>query len=187
MNYNVTLTGTRPLIMHNARLADPLDPYTKALREITSKRKKTDDDLLEMSRREFLGGLYYSDEHGPCIPADNLMKCMVEGARLHKLGKEIGRAALLDEEEYRLDFDGPRELDAMFDVFAFRKGVRVGQQTVQRTRPRFPTGWQVKFGLTVDPSRLGTDDLKLILDASGDFAGLGEWRPRYGRFQWSMS
>src|SRR5882757_911382 len=61
------LEGTRPLLMHSGRLADPLDPAALDLAHITAKRPKTRADLEEISRREWYGGLWL---HGgrPCIP-----------------------------------------------------------------------------------------------------------------------
>ena len=62
------LTGLVPLILHNARLADPLDPISKAMKTVSSKRKKTDADFEELARLEFEGGLYMVDDE-PVIPA----------------------------------------------------------------------------------------------------------------------
>jgi hypothetical protein len=42
--------GTVPLIMHSCQGVNPLHPITKKLKEFTSKRVKTDEDLLEISR-----------------------------------------------------------------------------------------------------------------------------------------
>ena len=50
MKVRLTLTGVEPLLMHSDRLSDPLDPHAMALREVSSKRKKTDDDHREMAR-----------------------------------------------------------------------------------------------------------------------------------------
>ena len=36
----VKLTGLRPLIMHNGLMADPTNPYTVAIKKITSKGSK---------------------------------------------------------------------------------------------------------------------------------------------------
>ncbi len=44
------------LMMHNGRTKDPLDPYAKALKKLTGKRKKTDADYLEISRLEWEAG-----------------------------------------------------------------------------------------------------------------------------------
>ena len=38
------IIGSQPVMMHNGRLANPLDPYTKACKRISSKTKKSDED-----------------------------------------------------------------------------------------------------------------------------------------------
>ena len=51
--------GISPLILHNGRLSDPLDPTTAQLSKAVKdqKKRKTDDSLVEVCRIEFLGGL----------------------------------------------------------------------------------------------------------------------------------
>lgn len=52
----VKWTGTVPMLMHNERLADPLDPHTKALAALTSTRgnaKKTDAHIEDVARAEW--------------------------------------------------------------------------------------------------------------------------------------
>lgn len=57
--FTLTLTGVTPLLVHNARLADPLDPIVRQTKPISGKRSKTEEDHLELARLEFIGGLYY--------------------------------------------------------------------------------------------------------------------------------
>ena len=45
--------GIAPLLMHNGSLANPLNPKVKEMKEITSLRKKTDENHLELQRLEF--------------------------------------------------------------------------------------------------------------------------------------
>lgn len=52
------LTGIAPLLMHDNKAANPLNPYAKAMKALTGKRKKTDDDLAEIARIEWEAGLY---------------------------------------------------------------------------------------------------------------------------------
>ena len=40
MKVRLTATGTRPLIMHNVRLASPLNPFAKKLKELNAKFTK---------------------------------------------------------------------------------------------------------------------------------------------------
>jgi hypothetical protein len=68
LDLKMTWTGRTPLVVHNDQLANPLGSYTKAIKAISSKRAKTEDDHLEMSRIEWEGGLYIDPELGPFLP-----------------------------------------------------------------------------------------------------------------------
>jgi len=76
MKVRLTLTGTAPMLMHNIQLADPLNAIARAMKEISSKRKKTDEDQLRMAELEFKGGLYITDQLGPYVPGVNVEKCL---------------------------------------------------------------------------------------------------------------
>ena len=52
----VKITGSAALLMHSDRFANPLDPLAKAHKEMTGKRKKTDDDFIAIAKSEFIGG-----------------------------------------------------------------------------------------------------------------------------------
>lgn len=80
------ITGTSPLMMHSDRLANPLNPATKAHKELTGKRKKTDDDHLAIARSEFIAGAYYDEKLGFYIPGANFDATFLAGAKLQKLG-----------------------------------------------------------------------------------------------------
>ena len=41
-----------PLLQHDDKMANPFNDYTKRMKAISSKRKKTDDDLMEIARIE---------------------------------------------------------------------------------------------------------------------------------------
>ena len=42
-----------------------MNKFAKAMKAITSKRKKTDEDYIELARLEFFGGLYADDQGRP--------------------------------------------------------------------------------------------------------------------------
>ena len=52
---------------------------------------------------------------------------------------------------------------------------------VNRYRPIFKN-WELEFVIMVLDDRIETDVLKLALDEAGRTTGIGDWRPRYGRF-----
>src|SRR3546814_19161856 len=63
--------GKSPLMMHPDRLANPQNPATKAHKELTGKRKKTDDDHLAIAKSEFIAGAYWDEKEGFYIPGQN--------------------------------------------------------------------------------------------------------------------
>jgi hypothetical protein len=183
LKVKLTLTGTAPILMHNARLADPLDSYTKLLKTVSSKRTKTDDDHEEMARIEFLGGLYCDETMGPYIPGVNLHQCLIEGAKLTRRGRHVERGVVVMEEQLLLAYSGPRTPDELYADKNFRSRLSVGVTTsrVMRTRPKFPQ-WALEAHLVVDTGQLDLNDIGEIAETAGLMIGLGDYRPRYGRF-----
>jgi hypothetical protein len=49
----LTCTGTALMLMHNERLASPLNPYARRLAELTATRGKTEELLWQIARLEF--------------------------------------------------------------------------------------------------------------------------------------
>lgn len=182
--FTVEIEGIAPLLMHSARLADPLDEATKALAKVTSKRKKTDDDHGEVSRLEFLGSLYVSQEFGPFIPGQNLEACLFKGASRLKLGTALKSALLVPQNVNPLIYVGPRNADELWkqEQFVHRASVKVGTSRVIRTRPVFPT-WQVVFEGELDTEVVDQGQFENIAEIAGRLVGLGDWRPRFGRFK----
>jgi hypothetical protein len=176
------LTSVCPLLMHNGQMADPLNKFAKALKQVTSKRVKTDADYEEMARIEFLAGLYMSKD-GPVLPAQMIDAAMINGAKKSKEGVQA-KSGLFCPEHAILEYDGPRTTDELWEDERFRYAalVKVGTARVVRTRPIFES-WSavVKVNIeesVVNPSRV--DDWIVI---TGSMVGLGDWRPRYGRYE----
>jgi hypothetical protein len=179
----IEIRGTAPLITHNIRLANPLDPIAKAMKVISGKRKKTEDDLLQLARLEFEGGLYLDPDVGPFLPGENVEKCIVEGARVTKQGKQVERGLFVSDNVIPLIYKGPRTAEELWVDENFRNmaAVRVGQARVMRMRPMFRT-WALDVDAEIDPGLLAVESLQQIVDDSGAMVGLGDHRPRYGRF-----
>lgn len=182
MRFRITMTGTAPMLMHNGRLANPLDPATQALKALTSKRKKTDEDLVDIARAEFMGGLYIDPDVGPYIPGENIERSILDGAKLTKNGANIKRGMFIETDVNPLSYKGPRTADALWDDENFRhiRTVRNQMNRVSRCRPVF-NDWAVAAEGTLDESILDFRTLESIIEQCGLYIGLGDWRPRYGR------
>lgn len=183
IEFRITLTGSAPLLMHSSRLADPLNPATKALKKVTSKRTKTDDDHEEIARLEHMGSLYMDPDVGPFIPGENIARALVDGARISKQGVKVQRGVFINTDVNPLSYRGPRDAAGLWADENFRHiaSVKVGQSRTQRCRPQFRE-WKVEAEGLLDPTVLDLTDLEAIAVTAGQMIGLGDWRPRFGRF-----
>lgn len=182
--FRITCTGVKPLLMHNSRLSNPLNEVAKAMKRISGKRVKTDDDYEELARLEHLGGLYWDDEVGPYIPGQNFERCLVDAGRITKSGKKIERGVFVETDVNPLSYDGPRDIDGLWkdQNFRFAASVKVTTNRVTRTRPYFKE-WSVDAEGMFDPAVISVDELREIAQTAGTMIGLGDWRPRFGRFE----
>lgn len=188
----IELTGTTPLLMHNARLADPDDPYSRAIAAINAKRSsKTDDDNREVSRLQFAGGMYFDPDHGPYLPGPNLIRSLRNAGNLvqkNRGGKQIERGFILLTERAPLTYDGPRDLDELWGEgvsrFVDRRMVKIPQGgRVPTTRPIF-VHWAAAFEFELDAGEIDLDDFRAYADKAGRVEGVGDGRRiGYGRYR----
>lgn len=182
---SVKIKGLAPLLMHNGQLADPMNEHTRHLSEMVKalKKNKTDAAYEAAAKAEFMGGLYVDDNGEPCIPGESLEALIVEGARKSKLGKQA-KAAVLVEGNFPLQYKGPREAEKLWKAKFFKTcGAPVGPgRRVMRTRPMF-VDWALEFTIHYNADLLNRKDILTALQKAGAEAGLGDWRPRYGRFE----
>jgi hypothetical protein len=174
------ITGVAPLIMHNGVLADPLSSQSKSLAEL-NKRKKTDAEHAELARREFVHSLYL--ENGkPILTNEMLLAGLIQGAKKKKRGP-AAKAGLLVEEHAQLEYDGPHDALKLWQDLNFRLRVRtrVGQSAIMRTRPIFHK-WAAAFVVKFLPELLNAEEIGEFLTIQGNQIGIGDWRPRHGRF-----
>jgi hypothetical protein len=183
IEFNLTIEGTNALLMSNSRLADPLDPAAKALKKLTAKRVKTDDDYAEIAHVEFLGGLYIDPDVGPYLPADNIWRCLFDAGKKHKFGVKVKEGIFLNQDVNPLAYRGPRDAEALWadENFRHKASVKVGTRRVVRSRPQFRE-WRTETTGLLDPNILDVAEFEQVVETAGLVIGLGDWRPRYGRF-----
>ena len=167
--------------MHNSRLANPMDKWVKMMKEISSKRKKVDADIEEMARIEFCGSLYMSEE-GPVIPGMMIEAAVRGGAKKTREGKDA-QSSVFATKNFPLIYKGPKDMEKMWEDESFRHQaiVTVQRAKINRTRPVF-NEWKADIELMYDDSVVQKRKLIEWLEVAGLQCGLGDWRPRYGRF-----
>ena len=180
----VKIEGIAPLIMHNGQLADPTNPHSMQLKELSRKRKKTDQDHLDMKKVEFIGGLYHDPQTGPYLPDLWIEKNIRDGAAAFKQGKLILSGVQVEEQKVPLLYDGPRDIENLYadGRFVDTRGVVVQRSRIMRTRPIFPT-WSAAFTVNVITSVISSKDVRRALEQGGLFVGVGDYRPKFGRYR----
>ena len=183
----VQIVGTSPLLMHSDKLANPLLPETKAHKELTGKRKKTDEDHLAIARSEFIAGLYWSQKEGVYVPGQNFDATFLAGAKLQKLGTHWKRGAVVMTDRAKIMYDGPKLPDDLWGDTSFVdcRGVKVGAAKIMRYRPIF-MDWACELDLAFNPEILSESEAKKTLTDAGALIGVCEYRPRFGRFSVSF-
>ncbi len=179
---NLRLSGAL-LLTSNVRLANKMDDIVREMSKITSKRKKTDEDLNELARLEFIGGLYLTEGGQAGFPSWNVFRSLQDGAKINKLGKAVERAVVpISAEIVPIRHNGPTDPEDMWLKQCFdQRSVKVGTSTVTRTRPLF-TNWTIEVGFNLDTEVLNEDEFHMIIRNAGEMVGIGDYRPRFGRF-----
>ena len=183
----ISIQGTTPLLLHNGSLADPLNPISLELKKVSGKRAKTEADHLEMGRLEWTGSWYLDEKERPIIPAVNIKACLVNGAKVSKMGASVKRS-LWVVDHMILEFEGNQTaLSALWadETFQHVALVKIGTSKVRRTRP-IVNKWAGSFEIRYDDGVFDEDVINQIIEAAGQIAGLGDWGPRnggmYGQF-----
>lgn len=187
------LTGKNQLLTHNNTAANPMSIEAKSLKEITSKRAKTDKDFERIARLEWESGLYLNNGV-VAIPAINIERSILFGARKTKNGKLVESGVFAEDDFCELAYAGTKiqvdpalhefpieELDPFFDEHKDQQMVKIARNQVLRTRPVF-YDWSLKIKLLFDETIINKSILFEAAQTAGALIGLCEMRPRLGRF-----
>lgn len=180
----VKLVGEVPLLQHNVVLANPMSEQSKALKVAQNKggRKKDDSNYEEIAEAEFFGGLIMDgDEY--IVPPEQIeaMICAASYGQV-KISKSEAVASIFVDKPFVLTkFKGPKDPKKRFgDANCMdQRCVCVTKNRVVRTRPMF-IDW-VAEGEVVYDNPFTEEKIKQVIE-SCQRKGIGDFRPRFGRF-----
>ena len=165
---NVEITGIAPLLHHRFQTEEHGENASKS-------KKKVYDPTAEAEKclyRNASGEIYQ--------PAEHIFQSMVKGAVAYKFeGKKtykdvITSGIAISPEDIPLITENDYEIDA--------RPVVIQRSRVVRWRPRF-NEWKVRFTIDIlDDENISVPILKDILETAGKTKGIGDYRPRFGRF-----
>ena len=214
-HHTVEIEGLTPLVMHwdNIEWADQMDAWRTDPRN--KKLSKAGDDRTPAFR--WIGSVY-NDGNCVGILSDNLSRCFMEGGAMvpvpggrggktFKAQTQSGMkiddlfvpmtvngndaplpwkrvAALIDEPSFAVHLQTVKDLGFKLLV----KRARIGNSKHIRVRPKFDH-WKLHFQITAWDEQLTEDVLRSIIEFSGTYKGLCDWRPgsktpgSYGMFK----
>lgn len=183
----VQIKGIEPLLINNPQAVDPFNKYSRAAKEITSKRKKTDEDLLKLREIEIESKLYFDEKVGVWIPATWITAAIASQswakAKIKKA--DIRSCVFVNESKIKLNYAGMDKVKTKTDVvknemFHTVLNLKQGQVRVCKAAPIF-NDWSVEFEILFDDTIINASDLKNLIEIAAKFGGFGDFRPTYGR------
>lgn len=182
-NLKVTWKGTTPLIMHSCQCVNPLHPISLELKKYTSKRNKTEEDLIKISDLEWESGAYWKDGLGLYIPAENIEATLINGAKANKKGKDIQKYCDVTDLYIPFDYGENLTKEELIANYEYRdtRPMTVMRAKVIRTRPRFDQ-WKIIFNLQYHEDKIDLDTIVNAMEYAGAYVGLCDSRPKYGKF-----
>lgn len=188
MRLSVSITGTSPLLCNR---------FTDAAAEGASAGSRGSSAGADRGTPQDIAAskLYIGLRGDVMIPQPNLMRCLVEGGRFHKVGRSqltTSRASMLfscveiEGAEIAIVHKQPWSVDT--------RAVRIPSTggRILAHRPIFDD-WRLEFGVELDTTILGQKIFRQVVDDAGKRVGLGDFRPAckgpYGRFvvaQWEV-
>lgn len=180
---SVSVEGTAPLMQHRFPMPD-LANLSKGGNRSTGAKDYTQE------WREY----FYADADGQIYqPASHFEGALVKAAVGFKVTGKRGKtykdlfSANVFVEPDRIPHDGftvPEELDADADkpLYLDVRPVIVQRARVVRIRPCFAHGWKLNFEIVVNDDEIQPGLLQDVLTLAGKTVGIGDYRPRFGRF-----
>ena len=183
----VTITGIGPLLMNNPQTVDPFNRYSKMKKPLTSKKSKTEEDLIELGNLDTESKLYFDEKLCVYVPTRWLTEQIVTSAySIIKVCRDKMRAGVFStENKIKLTYKGMNKVKTIADVVfdqQFRHRMILPQQAI-RIAKDFPIfhEWSFSTVLEYDDTVVDLAGLTNILKRSAMYVGFGDFRPTFGR------
>ena len=166
----VSIKGVAPLLQHKMSLEQEA--------QLASKTKKRDGQAKGDNPEDYL----YVVDGKVCQPAEHIIQAIVKRLSNYKIQgkgkktyKEIGQGGLNIFPEFIEHKNQKWVVDSRTVVIPATRGRAV------RLRPKFEE-WELDFTIEVINDDLPVEVIKSALDDAGREGGIGDYRPRFGRF-----
>lgn len=178
---NVSVLGTSVLLQHRFPMPD-YENLTKGGHKSTGAKDYS---------QEWKESLYVTNGE-VYQPANHFEMSMTKAAAGFKVTGKRGKSykdlvsanVFIDPEKILFGIPEPSELDTDADkpLYLDMRPVVIMRARIVRLRPAFKPGWELKFTINVIDDELPANILQDILVLAGKAVGIGDYRPKFGRF-----
>lgn len=163
----VKISGVSPLLLHSAAGM------------LTKEEGTTKKDNQYIPEEDAAKANYFDATIGCYVPSSHVEACMREAAKNFKQGKSNYKTTIIssvfcEQDRIPLNKQTWDEID--------RRVVVVQRNRIVRSRPRY-NDWALEFILQYDEARITPKVLQNILTEGGAIKGIGDHRPKFGRFK----
>jgi len=158
-----SIKGTAPLLM------SVFNPNLERQRDITPEQ--------DCNERLYL---YNGEIVQPAIHLEKAMEKMAGEVKIPGAGKKSYRdlvKAFVSVEPVFIEHKIPKWV-----VYSVPVVIKATKGRIMRHRPMFPK-WELSFEIVVRNTKIELSKLEDILRRAGEFNGLGDYRPKFGRFE----
>jgi hypothetical protein len=182
MDIEIEINGITPLICNRFTDEQALIASSGSRGSSAASARKTPLEICDSKLYRGLSGEVV-------IPQPNLLRCLVDGGKFHKVGKK--QITTKEESMLFACVDIEVAVIPIIHVQPWKVDTRpvVNPSTKGRIlthRPMFDD-WRLKFTVHLDTTILNPSLFRLIVDDAGSRVGLGDFRPArkgpYGRFR----
>ena len=177
-----SIKGIAPLMQHRFPMPD-LSTMSKGGHRSTGGKDYT---------QEWRDYFYATDDGDIYQPSSHIEGALVKAAVNFKVAGKRGKTykdlivanVVIDPERIPHNMKVPEELDTDGDqpLYLDIRPVIVQRARVVRIRPTFAPGWELRFCAQVFDDEIQPDLLQDILTLAGKSVGIGDYRPKFGRF-----
>ncbi len=180
------LIGKTMLLMNSNAGVNPLNPLVKQKGIITSIRPKnrTDEDIMELYRLDFVLGMYYEEDIGPYVPGVNIEAAILAAAQQERMGPRFKAGVSVVEDKIPLQYKGPRDIQKLWDArekgFADIRPTKLkASSSLMKCRPCF-NKWSLSGTVSYNGAIVDHASVKRCIAKVGDI-GICDYRKRYGK------
>ena len=174
--------GIAPLMQHRFPMPDFADLSKGG-------KKKTGEQDYSQEWREYL---YATPEGDIYQPATHFDGCLVKAAAGYKIQGARGKTykdlfkgnVFVSPDAIFHNVKVPESLDADADkpLYLDVRPVVIQRARVVRVRPCFGIGWKLEFEISCLDDQIPSNVINEVLVLAGRTVGIGDFRPRFGRF-----